>query len=486
MNSSAAFDLKARARQAMFDYGFQPDLPADALREARASAAGPAGGDGLRDLRDVAWSSIDNPDSQDLDQIEFAEGLADGSTRLLVGVADVDWLVPRDSACDRHAAENTTTVYSGVTIFPMLPADLSIDRTSLLPTGDRRAMVVEMRISASGEVTCHDVYPAWVRNHAKLAYPSVGDWLEGRAAVPAAAAAVPGMEAQLRLQHALSLRLRQLRKDHGALTFASLEARPVVENGLVKDLVLARPNAAMDIIESFMVAANSAMARHLKERGRLAIRRVVRTPRRWDRIVELARELGTALPANPDPKALQEFLDARLQADPPRFPDLSLAVVKLLGPGEYIVEPAGRESTGHFGLAVQDYTHSTAPNRRFGDLITQRLLKGVVGAAPEPYDETELTLIAARCTEREHAASKVERLMRKVIACSLLSSRLGEVFEGLITGASPKGTYARLKSFPAEGMIIRGARGVDVGDAVRVRLVSLDIGRGFINLERVS
>ena len=493
MTSAPPFDLKARARQAMFELGFAPDLPPEALREAQtasratfeSSAPPPPGTPAPVDLRSLLWSSIDNNDSRDLDQIEYAETLPDGAVRLLVGIADVDSLAPRDSAIDRHAACNTTTVYTGVSIFPMLPADLSIDRTSLLDGCDRRVMVVELRIPHSGTVDCHSVYPAWVRNRAKLAYPSVGDWLEGRGPLPPAIAAVPGMEAQIRLQHETSLRLRQVRKDHGALTFASLEARPVVEDGEVKDLVVARHNPAMDIIESFMVAANVAMARHLKDRQRLSIRRVVRTPKRWERIVELAATLHFKLPVDPEPKPLQEFLDAQQRADPAHFPDLSLAVVKLLGPGEYIVEAPGRELEGHFGLAVQDYTHSTAPNRRYADLITQRLLKAVVAGAPEPYDEPALAVIAARCSEREKAASKVERLMRKVIACVILSSRIGETFDGFITGCSPKGTYVRLQKFPAEGMVIKGTRGVDVGDLVRVRLVSMDIARGFINFERI-
>ncbi len=479
-------DLKTRARQAMIEAGFQPDFPPEINRELQATASAPPKPvDPPRDLRALLWSSIDNKESRDLDQIEYVEQTADGTLRLLIGIADVDAMVAKDSAIDRHAAANSTTVYTGISIFPMLPAELSTDRTSLLNNCDRTALVIELHIQDSGEVSCHEVYPALTRNQAKLAYESVGAWLEGRGAIPPAIASVPGMEAQIRLQREASERLRGLRKAHGVLAFSSVEATPVVENGQVKDLVISRQNAATHIIESFMVAANVAMALHLKDHGTLSLRRVVRTPKRWDRIQAIAAQKGARLPDTPDPKALADFLDRQRQADPEHFPDLSLAVVKLLGPGEYIVELAGQEHVGHFGLAVNDYTHSTAPNRRFADLVTQRLLKAVAAGTATPYPEPELTRIAAHCTEREDAARKVERLMRKIAACDLLRQRLGEVFDGIITGASPKGTYVRLLKLPAEGMIVRNARGVDVGDKARVRLVSVDMDKGFIDFERI-
>jgi exoribonuclease-2 len=334
-------------------------------------------------------------------------------------------------------------------------------------------------------VAAHEAYPAWLRNQAKLAYSTTGAWLEGRGPIPPAVANVPGMEAQLRLQLETSQKLRGIRKQHGALTFGSVEATPVVENGEVKDLAVSRHNVAEDIIESFMVAANVAMAELLREKGSLSIRRVVRTPQRWDRIQAIADGFNVKLPATPDSRALSAFLEQRRVADPVHFPDLSLAVVKLLGPGEYIVEPPGGEHEGHFGLAAHDYTHSTAPNRRFADLVTQRLLKATAGQGTAPYSESELSAIAAHCTEREDAARKVERLMRKVCAASLLSRRIGEVFDGIITGASPKGTYVRLATFPAEGRVIRGAQGIDVGDRLRVRLASVEIAQGFIDFEKV-
>jgi len=469
----------------MLEAGFHPDFPAEVAREVQAlKQAGPkTAGLTARDLRSLLWSSIDNDTSRDLDQVEFVERLSDGAMRLLVGIADVDSSVPKGSATDRQAAAESTSVYTGVATFPMLPGELSTDMTSLLDGQERLSIVIELHVQDSGEVDCHDVYPGWIRNQAKLAYSSAGVWLEGRGPMPQAVAAAPGMEAQLRLQAETSEKLRGIRKQHGALTFGSVEATPVVENGEVKDLVLRCHNLAEDIIESFMVAANVAMAQHLKEKGSLSLRRVVRTPKRWDRIVAIAGQFGVKLPSAPDSRGLSEFLERRKAADPIQFPDLSLSIIKLLGPGEYIVETPGAEHKGHFGLAVSDYTHSTAPNRRYADLATQRLLKATVADLSTPYSETELSAIAAHCTEREDAARRVERLMRKVAAAGLLRRRIGEVFDGVVTGASPKGTYVRLLKLPAEGRVVRGAQGVDVGDKVQVRLTSVDVARGFIDFE---
>jgi VacB/RNase II family 3'-5' exoribonuclease len=484
MNHSS-LDLKARAHQAMLDAGFHPDFPPEVLREATSPKSPPSNGSlKVEDMRDLLWSSIDNDTSRDLDQVEYAEKLPDGTTRLLVGIADVDASVPIGSATDAHAASETTSVYTGVATFPMLPGELSNDRTSLLGEQERQAVVIELRIQDSGEVTCHDAFRARLRNRAKLAYSSTGAWLEGGGPIPAPVASVPGMEAQLRLQMETAVKLGALRKRQGALTFESQEATPVMDDGQVKDLTVTRHNIASDIIESFMVAANVAMAQHLKESHSLSIRRVVRTPKRWDRIQVIAAQFGTKLPDQPDPHALSAFLDQRKAADPLHFPDLSLCVVKLLGAGEYIVEHAGDEQEGHFGLAVQDYTHSTAPNRRYADVITQRLLKAVADSKPAPYNESQLAQIAARCTDREDAARKVERLMRKVVAADMLSHQIGQTFDGVITGASAKGTYARLLKFPAEGMIVRGARGVDVGDKVRLALTGVNVDKGFIDFER--
>ena len=483
---STPIDLKARAHQVMLDAGFQPDFPPEVLQEvARLRQNQAQASDGkARDLRQLLWSSIDNDSSRDLDQVEYVEAAPAGGIRLLVGIADVNGSVPGGSATDRQAARETTSVYTGVATFPMLPLDLSTDLTSLLDEQDRQSVVIELHLQDSGEVDGCEVYPALLRNWAKLAYSSTGAWLEGRGPVPPAVAAVPGMEAQLRLQFETSQRLRGLRKQHGALTFGSREATPVLQAGQVTDLRLTVHTVAEDIIESFMVAANVAMAQFLKAKGALSIRRVVRTPRRWDRIQAIAAQLGTRLPDTPDPRALSDFLDQRKTADPAHFPDLSLSIVKLLGPGEYVASGQGAEDEGHFGLAVSDYTHSTAPNRRYADLVTQRLLQGASAGTPGPYSAADLSQIAAHCTEREDAARKVERLMRKVAAASLLSRRVGEVFDGIITGAAPKGTYVRLLNFPAEGRIVRGLQGIDVGDRVKVRLVGVDVAKGFIDFAR--
>lgn len=485
--SVATIDLKARAHRAMLEAGFHPDFAPEVLRAAQdlQNQTHPTAAPGVRDLRGLLWSSIDNDTSRDLDQIEYVETLATGTHRLLIGIADVDAVVAKGTAADQQAAGETTSVYTGVVTFPMLPLEFSTNLTSLLDQQERLAMVIDLHVLASGELAEHTVYPALVRNRAKLAYNSTGAWLEGKGPMPEAIAAVPGMESQLRVQLQVSLRLRALRQQQGALSFGSIEPTPVMANGEVKDLALSSHNLAQDLIESFMVSANVAMAQYLTQTGSPSIRRVVRTPRRWDRIQAIAAPFHVRLPTNPDPRALAQFLDQRKAADPDHFPDLSLAVVKLLGPGEYLVEPPGAKQEGHFGLAVHDYTHSTAPNRRFADLVTQRLLKSAAARAATPYQEQELERIAAHCTEREDAARKVERLMRKVIAASVMSHRVGEVFEGIVTGAAPKGTYARLLKFPAEGRVTRGEQGVDVGDRIRVRLIAVDVDKGFIDFERL-
>ena len=482
----STLDLKARAHQAMLDAGFHPDFPADVLAEIKAlRPESTIAASNARDLRSLLWSSIDNDTSRDLDQVEYAERLADGSIRLQVGIADVDDWVTKGSALDRRAAEESTSVYAGAATFPMLPPELSTDMSSLLDEQDRLSLVIEIRVLESGEVGGHEVYSAWLRNQAKLAYSTVGDWLQGPGPIPPAVSSVPGMEQQLRLQLELSEKLRALRRKNGALTFGAIEATPVFDNGQIKDMKIRQHSVAEDIIESFMVAVNVAMAQYLRDKKALSIRRVVRTPKRWDGIQAVAARFGVNLPATPDPRALSDFLAQRQTADPLHFPELSLSVVKLLGPGEYLVETPGLEHEGHFGLAVHDYTHSTAPNRRYADLVTQRLLKPASRGAPGPYSEQELSAIAAHCTDRENAARKVERLMRKVAAAILLAARIGESFDAVVTGASDKGTYVRLLGFPAEGRLIRGAQGIEVGDKLKVRLVSVDVAKGFIDFEKL-
>lgn len=471
----------------MIENGFEPDMPPEVEHELQASGSEePTAPDdpGVRDMRSVLWSSIDNHDSRDLDQVEFAERMPNGDIRLMIGIADVDAFVHKGSAIDRHALHNTTSIYTGVRTFPMLPEQLSNHITSLLEDVERLSVVIELVVDAEGEVTSTEVYRARVRNHAKLVYERIGAWLEGHTPVPPEVSKVAGLEEQLRLQDEATERLRALRKRNGALNLQTIEAKAVAVDGRVVDLVASEHNRARDIIESFMVAANTEMAQFLEAEGLPSIRRVVRTPERWPRIVEIARGFGDNLPEEPDSRALAAFLTRRRAADPVHFPDLSLSIVKLMGPGEYVVEGAGAEGDGHFGLAVHDYTHSTAPNRRYPDLITQRLLKAVIARRPAPYTQAELREIAEHCTEREDAARKVERLMRKASAAVLLGERIGETFDAIVTGVSNKGTFVRLIAPPAEGRVMRGEEGMDVGDKVRVKLLSTEPERGFIDFAR--
>ena len=491
MNSSSApdaSDLRPFAHRALINAGFEPDFPSEALREAEIAREEFSDNEPeIRDLRALLWSSIDNVESRDLDQVEWAEKLPNGDIRLLIGIADVDALVPKNSAVDAHAAINTTSVYTGVETFPMLPLDLSADATSLLPDVDRLAIVTALRISPAGSVAREEVFRARVRNHAKLAYEEVGAWLEDRSTpAPELCAQIPGLQAQLEIQSEASQFLREARVKSGTLNFETMEARPVVENGRVTNLTLVAQNRARDLIESFMVAANGAIADFLRSHLSLSIGRVVREPDRWPRIVEIARKLGDDLPEKPDAFALSGFLERRKKADRAHFADVSLSVVKLLGPGQYEVEKPDAARVGHFGLSVRDYTHSTAPNRRYVDLIIQRLVKACLSHAPAPYSEAELEAIATRCMTMENAANKVERLMRKVAAASLLESRIGETFEAIVTGASPKGTFVRLLSLPAEGRVMRGIEGLDVGEKTRVRLIGVEAARGFIDFECVD
>ena len=487
MNRAAQFHdhhalLRDIARRAMIDHHLAPDFPPAALQQVEhLTPAVPAG---PRDLRDLLWCSIDNDDSMDLDQLSVSAPGGNGATRILVAVADVDKLVAKDCAIDQHARQNTTSVYTAAQIYPMLPERLSTDLTSLAFDQDRGALVVQVDVAPDGTVSDSDVYAAVVRNRAKLAYNGVADWLDSRGPMPAAVAAVPGMDEQLRIQDRVAALMNGWRHAHGALDLETIEARAVFEDHAVRELQVERRNRAKAIIENFMIAANGVTARYLADRRLPSLRRVVRTPARWDRIVDLARQHGDALPAEPDGLALQQFLTRQKARDPVRFPDLSLAVIKLLGPGEYVVERPGETAEGHFGLAVRDYTHSTAPNRRFPDLVTQRLLKAAALAAPVAYGDDELEVLAQHCTEMEDEANKVERLVRKAAAALLLESRIGDEFDSIVTGASPKGTWVRLFDPPVEGRLERGFEGLDVGDKVRVRLVSTDAERGFIDFAR--
>lgn len=471
----------------MHERGLLPDFSPEALAEMRA-IPGPARGDGpsALDLRDLLWCSIDNDDSRDLDQLSVAEPLAGGAARIFIAIADVDSLVEEGSAIDLHARTNTTSVYTAAGIFPMLPEKLSTDLTSLNEGEDRLAVVVEIEVDAGGTVGESEIYRALVRNRAKLAYNSVAPWLEGEGPAPAKLAAVPGLEENLRLQDRAAQAMNGLRHRQGALSLETPTARPVFDGEILADLERDEKNRAKQLIEDFMIAANGATARYLEKKRFPSLRRVLQSPERWGRIVLLAREEGGSLPPEPDAAALEEFLLERRQSDPTRFADLSLSVVKLLGAGSYQLELPGGDGSGHFGLAVKDYTHSTAPNRRYPDLLTQRLLKAALADQPVPYTHEELEKLARHCTVQEDNANKVERQIRKSAAALLLDSRVGEVFEGIVTGASDKGTWVRILRPPVEGKVVHGAKGLDVGDKVRVKLTGTNVERGFIDFVRVG
>ena len=476
-------DLKRIAHRAMLDHGLLPDFSTDALAQA-SSITQPAVDPTIRDLRGLLWASIDNDDSQDLDQLSVAEPLPGGAVKILVAIADVDATVKIGSPIDDHARANTTSVYTAAQIFPMLPEKLSTNLTSLADGQERVSLVIEMTIDAGGMVTGSDIYRAQVRNRAKLAYNSVAAWLDGKAAAPAPVAAVPGMEQQIRIQDQVAQALKRVRGENGALTLETIEARAVFDRGTLTDLRADERNRAKDLIEDFMVAANGVTARFLEGKGFPSLRRILRTPERWNRIVALALESGERLPTRPDAMALNAFLAKRREADPERFPDLSLCVVKLLGKGEYALKRPGQDTPGHFGLAVTDYTHSTAPNRRFPDLITHRLVKAALESAKLPYTLDELDSLARHCTEQQGNADKVERSVRKSAAALLLARRIGQRFDAIVTGASDKGTWVRIPDPVAEGRVIRGFEGLDVGDRVRVELVHTDAARGFIDFAR--
>jgi exoribonuclease-2 len=469
----------------MIEHGFQPDFPPGTETELAAIEAEPAlpAVDGLTDLRGLLWSSIDNDTSKDLDQIEWAEQLPDGRIRVLVGVADVDARVSKGTVIDKHAAFETTSVYTGVSIFPMLPTELSEGITSLNENQDRLAIVVEYSVDANGTTSDEKAYRALVCNRAQLAYPSIGAWLDGKGAPPAKVAASSDLAAQLKLQDTAAQRMAGGRYQHGALEFETIETQPVLITDQIVGIAPIEKNRATSLIEEFMVAANGVIARTFESAGIASIRRIVQVPKRWDRIVELAAQKGTTLPADPDSKALNEFLLAQKQKDPDHFPDLSLAVIKLMGPGEYVLIKPNAPSPGHFGLAVRDYTHSTAPNRRFPDVITQRLLKAWLTHTTAPYSEDELNSLAQRCTEMEDAARKVEREMQKRIAAVVLHPHIGQTYQAIVTGATEHGTFVRTLDPHVEGMVVRGGKGLDVGDRVTVKLVSTDPQRGYIDFE---
>jgi exoribonuclease-2 len=487
-------DLQATAKQTMVAHGFNPDFPPEVpqqLAEIRAHPPSLAVVNAVRDLRALLWSSIDNDTSKDLDQIEVAERQPDGSVKVMVGIADVDAFVAKGTPIDQHAARETTTVYAGICNFPMLPEELSTGASSLLPDVDRPAIVIEFVVDASGAIKSSDVYRAIVRNKAQLTYNAVGGWLEATGAAPPKVASSSDLQAQLKLQDEAAQALKKLRYEHGALNIDTDEVQTVVLNQQVMDVVKQQKNRATELIEDFMIAANGVVARMLEKVS--SLRRIVKTPEKWDGIVRLAAAVGETLPAQADSKALNDFLLKRKAADPDHFADLSLAVIKLMGPGQYVLERPGDPEQGHFGLAVQDYTHSTAPNRRFADVVTQRLVKALLdkttpdakpGAYAAPYSDDELASIATNCTQKEDAARKVEREMTKRLAAVAMSHRIGEMFDAMVTGVTPKGTFVRVLQPHVEGLLAQGAQGLHVGDKLRVKLTRTDVQHGYIDFAK--
>lgn len=489
---AATSDLKQKdwlrriAYDAMKELGLATQFSTAVVNELQ-KIKGPAVGDtvAVRDLTELLWCSIDNDSSLDLDQLTTAISLPAGEIKILVAIADVDAIAGKASAIDSFAFQNTLSVYTPAVIFPMLPERLSNDLTSLNYDCDRLAVIIEMTFTNDGSLRASDIYQAKVRNKAKLAYNSLAAWLDGTHAMPEEVKKIKGLEENIKIQSITAQKMKALRHAQGALHLTTLQTHPVFSGDDIKDLELDTQNTAKDIIEDFMIASNGVTARFLEAHNFPSIRRVVHTPKRWDRIVVLAAEKNFKLPQMPDAKSLESFLVLQKKTFPEQFPDLSLSIIKLLGPGEYALEVPGATTEGHFGLAVRDYSHSTAPNRRYPDLITQRLLKTVIEGKTIPYSTVELEAIAKHCTERENDAKKVERRLEKSAAALLLSSQIGQEFDALVTGASDKGTYVRIFQPPVEGRLDGGLIGLDVGQKVRVKLVSVNVEKGFVDFDKV-
>lgn len=437
----------------------------------------------VTDLRKLPWCSIDNDDSLDLDQLSTADALEDGATRIRIAIADVAASVPRRTPLDQHAHRNTTSVYTPARKFPMLPDRLSTNLTSLNEGEDRLAIIVDFVASERGAISKSQIYRGRVRNHAKLSYREVGRWLEHGGEPPNGCTDTAVLD-QVRLQDRVAEALRHRRDERGALEFETVEVEHLFEGERLVALRRQTLNRATSLIANMMIAANGITSRFLEEHGLPVLRRVVRVPEHWDRICEIAAGHGTILPVDPDPVALSRFLEDRRTEDSASFPDFSLTIIKLLGRGEYVADEPGVEPTGHFGLAVRDYTHSTAPNRRYPDLITQRMVKSALEEVRAPYELDELRQLAAHCTEQEDAANRVERHLRKSAAALLVASQIGDRFDGFIAGVSEFGRWVRIVEPPIEGKIVRGADDLAVGDPVRVRLLRVDVARGFIDFEQ--
>lgn len=478
--------LQNIARKAMISRGLVPDFPDVEISELnKILLPATCKPEISKDMRDLLWCSIDNADSLDLDQLTYAESLEGNKVRILVAIADVDALVNAKSNIDIHASQNTASVYTVAQIFPMLPEKLSTNLTSLSLDSDRCAIVVDMILGVDGKVEQSDVYQAIVRNYAKLQYSKVALWLEGTGTDYPEITRVKGLEDNIKLQDRIAQKMKELRYEHGALEFETIEASPVFDGDTLREMKVELKNRAKDLIEDFMIAANGSTAQYLTGKKFPSLRRVVRVPERWDRIVELASGNGFSLPAEADSKSLSDYLKFIRQKDPVHFSDASLSILKLLGPGEYVVDVPGEIPPGHFGLAVKDYTHSTAPNRRYPDLITQRLLKSAISGQPVPYTLEQLGQIATHCTLKEDDVKKVERQVEKSANAILMESRIGEIFDAIVSGASPKGTWIRLLNPHVEGKLVDGFKGLEVGNKLKARLTHIDVESGFIDFEKV-
>ena len=459
------------------------DFPPNVLQQIDTidAAASPRKVDSFRDLRHLLWVSIDNDESRDLDQLTYAESVHPGKDKIYVAVADVDAIVKRGSPVDQYASHNTTSIYTPTRVFPMLPPKLCYDLTSLNEECDRCAIVVEISVDEAGKYSLLNIYPALVRNRAKLAYNRVADWIERDIRLPQSRAILE----QLKLQDSIAVRIQRYRTEQGALGFETIEVQPVVVNSQVVRLEEKAVNRAHKLIENFMIAANVCMTRYFTDWNLPVMRRIVKTPKRWSRIVQLANQLGERLPARANVKSLRDFLYRQRHSNPSQFPDLSLSIIKLLGRGEYVLGIPGGDSQGHFDLALRDYAHTTAPNRRFPDLVMQRLLKSHLYGEAIPYRRSELIRIAKNCTKKEDDAVKVERRLVKCAAAMMLVHLIGHQYKAMVTGASQKGTWVRITNPPIEGRLTHGFQDVDVGDWIEVQLIRVDIHNGHIDFRAV-
>jgi exoribonuclease-2 len=483
-----SIDLRVVARQALLDRGINIDFPASVVTEAREAVEPNYKKLGVRDLTNWLWSSIDNDDSRDLDQIEYLDISTQGKWVLYVAIADVEYFVRKGSALDKYAATNTCSIYTGVQVFPMLPNELSTDLTSFNQGKTRLAVVTETHISKDGEVVSSTVFPAIVKNQARLAYDAVAAWLEGVTPERDPTGSIeklsrnPALQDQIREQEKVAISLRKHREARGALDFVSPQLRATTTPDGKVEVGAQYANRATIIIQEFMVATNEAVDQFLQEKKLPSIQRIVREPKNWPRMAEIASVHGTTLPPKPDGKALQEFLAVQRKRDPHNFPELSLAMIKLLGRGEYVVKTHARDSLGHFGLATPNYAHSTAPNRRYPDLITQRMLKAAFSQKDSPYSLEELDAIAQRCSAKEDDSNRIERQVQKSVAALALRERIGDIFPALVTGVNEDGTWVRVVDPPVEGKL-QADRPFKVGDHVKARLTKTNPMRGFLDFE---